>query len=207
MRFQSQIMDVTQRFNRTVYRFVIAMAVLGMPCTMLLKLCATDELSIENAPVVAMDLESTDAPHSNASPIHRSRSLATISINVGETDPGQFPMTAVFQQQDETALSAAFLGQTFAPATLAISQRLTINNAVNEDDDTYLHLACRSGDTFMVWLLIEAGASSSGENRFGETPLDTVGDEDSQVLASITRMINHQWNLPTNRSLPSANRS
>ncbi|MBC7965036.1 MAG: hypothetical protein H7Z17_03840 [Fuerstia sp.] len=105
-------------------------------------------------------------------------------------------MTERQRQEDEEILSAVFVGQMFAPPAVAIAQRQMIDGAVNRHSDTLLHVACRSGNQLAVWLLIEAGASTTVQNRFEETPLDVAIGTDARNETIITTIMK-QRRVPT----------
>lgn len=120
------------------------------------------------------------------------------SISVGSVARvyGSDPVSEMLRQEDEEILSAVFVGQMFAPPCVAMAQRQMIDRAVNRHSDSLLHVACQSGNQLAVWLLIEAGASTTVRNCFDETPLDVAMSTDAQNETYITTMIK-QHVIPT----------
>ncbi len=120
---------------------------------------------------------------------NRCRLPASVSIESDAFAYGSDPVTEMLRQKDEEIHSAVFIGQMFAPAAVGMAQRHMIDGAVNLHSDTLLHIACQSGNQFAVWLLIEAGASTTVRNRFEETPLDVAIDTDAYSETNITTMM------------------
>lgn len=120
---------------------------------------------------------------------------ATVDSDARVYDSGN-SLTERQRQEDEEILSAVFVGQMFAPPAVAIAQRHMIDGAVNRHSDTLLHVACRSGNQLAVWLLIEAGASTTVQNRFEETPLDVAIGTDARNETIITTIMK-QRRVPT----------
>lgn len=102
----------------------------------------------------------------------------------------------MLRHEDEETHSVVFVGQMFALSAVAMAQRHMIDDAVNRHSDTLLHVACQSGNQLAVWLLIEAGASTTVKNRFEETPLDVAIESDAQTAIKITTIIK-QGLIPT----------
>lgn len=125
-------------------------------------------------------------------PLHRPQQLAmTIPFGDDKMCYGTVPLAVALRESDEKHLSSILIGQMIAPQCLALAQRSQINSCLDEDEETYLHLACRSGDRFLIWLLLQAGANSNVANRFGESPLDVVGPTSAELRGEITRLVEH----------------
>jgi hypothetical protein len=123
------------------------------------------------------------------------QAIASVDSDGRVHDTGN-SLTERQRQEDEEVLSAVFVGQIFAPAVVALAQRHMIDGPVNRHSDSLLHIACQSGNQLAVWLLLEAGASTSVQNRFEETPLDVAVRTDARSETNITTIM-RQRRVPT----------
>jgi len=196
MNFHAFFSLLRRASGTTTFRAVAVVLCLAVPLSVAAKRVWNSEHT--DYVIAESDQQSLSRPRRpvQLEPRQKSRLQASVSIDADAFVYGSDPVKELLRQEDEETLSVVFVGQMFAPPAVAMAQRHMIDGAVNQHSDTLLHVACQSGNQLAVWLLIEAGASTTIKNRFEETPLDVAIRTDAPSETSITAMIRQRL-IPT----------
>lgn len=196
MSFHDCFSLVRRALDTTAFQFIAVILILAVPLSVAAKRAWNSEHPADA--ISESDKQSQSTPRSSVQPepMEIPELQASVTMSSDAFVYGGDPIAEMLRQEDEEILSTVFVGQMFAPPAVTMAQRHMIDGAVNRHSDTLLHVACQSGNQLAVWLLIEAGASTTVRNRFEETPLDVAIGSAAQSETSITTMMK-QGLIPT----------